>query len=153
SDALRSGRVHLLDETPHRAYLNVIHRQSVLLPPKADEVKVVFTPLHGVGAMTAMEALVEQGFRVIPVEEQMTPDGLFTNVTKLPNPEIPASMDRAATTARRVGADLAIATDPDADRVGAMIPDRHDGWRFVTGNEIAALLTHFKLHKLSQQGR
>jgi phosphoglucomutase/phosphomannomutase len=181
NDALRSGRVHLLDETPHRAYLDVIHRQSLLPPPKADEVKVVFTPLHGVGSMTAMEALIEQGFRVIPVEEQMTPDGLFPNVTKLPNPEIPASMDRAATTARLVGADLAIATDPDADRVGAMIPvirsqeaglrsqesariasslapdsrplTPEDGWRFVTGNEIAALLTHFKLHKLSQQGR
>ena len=69
-------------------------------PPKFDEIKVVFTPLHGVGAMTAMEMLVEQGFRVTPVEEQMTPDGQFPNVTQSPNPEVPASMDRAERVAR-----------------------------------------------------
>src|SRR5204863_5738845 len=48
---------------------------------------------------------------------------------------------------------LVLSTDPDADRLGAMIPDRSGGWRFVTGNEIAALLTQFKLSKLTQQGR
>src|ERR1700739_50427 len=62
-------------------------------------------------------------------------------------------MDRALAPARRVNADLALATDPDADRLGAMIPDRQGGWRFVTGNEIAALLTHFKLSKLGHEGR
>jgi phosphoglucomutase/phosphomannomutase len=153
AEALRTGRVHFLDETPHQAYLDLIHRQSLVPPPRFDEIKVVFTPLHGVGSMTAMEVLINQGFRVTPVEEQMTPDGQFPNVTKSPNPEVPESMDRAAATAQRVGADLVLATDPDADRVGAMIPDRQGGWRFVTGNEIAALLTHFKLTKLSQQGR
>jgi phosphoglucomutase len=117
-----------------------------------------------------MEALINQGFRVTPVEEQMTPDGQFPNVTKTPNPEVPESMDRAAATARQHGADLVLATDPDADRLGAMIPSHRpeapakalpgasglrpdDGWRFVTGNELAALLTHFKLNKLTQQGR
>jgi phosphoglucomutase/phosphomannomutase len=83
----------------------------------------------------------------------MTPDGQFPNVTKSPNPEVPESMDRAAVTAQRTGADLVLSTDPDADRLGAMIPDRQGGWRFVTGNEIAALLTHFKLSQLSAQGR
>jgi phosphoglucomutase/phosphomannomutase len=100
-----------------------------------------------------MEVLVEQGFRVIPVAEQMTPDGQFPNVTKSPNPEVPESMDRAAATARLHKADLVLSTDPDADRLGAMAPDRAGDWRFVTGNEIAALLTHFKLNKLLQQGR
>jgi phosphoglucomutase len=100
-----------------------------------------------------MEALQNQGFRVIPVEEQMTPDGQFTNVTKSPNPEVPESMDRAAALARKCSADLVLATDPDADRLGAMAPDKQGNWRFVNGNEIAALLTHFKLSKLAQQGR
>jgi phosphoglucomutase/phosphomannomutase len=153
AEAVRTSRVHFLDEAPHQAYLDLIRRQSLVAPPRFDEIKVVFTPLHGVGSMTAMEALISQGFRVTPVEEQMTPDGQFPNVTKSPNPEVPESMDRAAATAQRIGADLVLATDPDADRLGAMIPDRQGGWRFVTGNEIAALLTHFKLNKLAQQGR
>ncbi|HLJ93981.1 MAG TPA: phospho-sugar mutase [Gemmataceae bacterium] len=154
SDAQRSGRILLLDDGPHQAYLDLIRRQSLIAPPRFDEIQIVFTPLHGVGAMTAMEALLEQGFRIIPVEEQMTPDGQFPNVTKTPNPEVPDSMDRAAATARQNHADLVLATDPDADRLGAMIPKPAAGeWRFVTGNELAALLTHFKLHKLTQQGR
>jgi phosphoglucomutase/phosphomannomutase len=153
AEALRSGRVHPLDEAPHRAYIELCRKQSLIPPPKTDDFKVVFTPLHGVGSMTSMEVLVEQGFRVIPVAEQMTPDGQFSNVTKTPNPEIPESMDRAAATALRHQADLVLSTDPDADRLGAMVPDRAGGMRFVTGNEIAALVTHFKLHKLAQQGR
>jgi phosphoglucomutase len=152
AEAVRGGRVQLLDDGPHKAYVELCRRQSLVPAPKSHEIKVVFTPLHGVGAMTAMEVLVAQGFRVLPVEEQMRPDGQFPNVTQTPNPEVPASMDRAADLAKRQAADLVLATDPDADRLGAMIPDRQGGWRFVTGNELAALLTHFKLNKLSQQG-
>jgi phosphoglucomutase len=153
ADALRSGRVHLLDEAPHRAYVELCRRQSLVPPPKTEDFKMVFTPLHGVGSMTAMEVLLEQGFRVVPVVEQMSPDGQFPNVTKTPNPEVPESMDRAAEVAARQKADLVLATDPDADRLGAMIPDGEGGWRFVTGNEIASLLTHFKLSQLARQGR
>ncbi len=152
-EAARSGRVHFLGDEPHRAYLDLCRKQSLVPPPKKDDFKVVFTPLHGVGSMTALEILVEQGFRVVPVAEQMTPDGQFPNVTKSPNPEVPESMDRAEATAIREKADLVLSTDPDADRLGAMAPDREGKWRFVTGNEIAALLTHFKLNKLAQTGR
>ncbi len=155
TEAVRSGRVHFLDDTTHQAYLDLIRRQSLVPPPKFDEIRIVFTPLHGVGGMTAMEALLNQGFRVTPVEEQMTPDGQFPNVTQTPNPEVAVSMDRAVRTAQEHGADLILSTDPDADRLGAMIPERgrDTGWRFVTGNELAALLAHFKLSKLVQQGR
>jgi len=153
SEAQRSGRLHWLDETPHRAYIDLCRKQSLIPPPKREDFTIVFTPLHGVGAMTAMETLIEQGFRVLPVAEQMTPDGQFPNVTKTPNPEVPESMDRAAVTARENRADLVLATDPDADRLGAMVPDPAGEWRFVTGNQLAALLTHFKLSKLTQQGR
>lgn len=153
AEALRAGKVHLLDERSHKEYIDLSRRQSLVPPPKTDDFKVVFTPLHGVGAMTAMEVLTEQGFRVLPVPEQMTPDGQFPNVTKTPNPEVPESMDRAAALARDTRADLVLATDPDADRLGAMAPDRAGDWRVITGNEIAALLTHFKLHKLARHGR
>jgi phosphoglucomutase len=153
SEAARSGRVHFLDEAPHRAYINLCRKQSLTPPPRNEDFKIVFTPLHGVGSLTVMEALVAMGFRVVPVPEQMAPDGQFPNVTKTPNPEVPESMDRAAAVAIANKADLLLSTDPDADRLGAMAPDRAGGWRFVSGHEIAALLTHFKLSKLSQQGR
>jgi phosphoglucomutase/phosphomannomutase len=164
-DALRSGRVHLLDDALHKAYIDLCRRQSLVPPPKRDEILVVFTPLHGVGSMTAQEILVSQGFRVLAVEEQSRPDGQFPNVTQTPNPEVPASMDRAEALARSVHADLVLATDPDADRLGAMIPEPKDEgdrmkdeeasatFRFLNGNTIAALLTHFKLAKLAEQGR
>jgi phosphoglucomutase/phosphomannomutase len=153
-EALRSGRVQPLDEAPHRAYIELCRKQALVAPPrKQEDFAVVFTPLHGVGSMTALEVLQGQGFRVLPVAEQMAPDGQFPNVTRAPNPEVPESMDRAAALAREQKADLVLATDPDADRLGAMIPDRDGSWRFLTGNELAALLTHFKLSKLAEQGR
>src|SRR5205814_2587701 len=74
-EALRSGRVHFLDDEPHWAYLDLLRHQSLIAPPNFDEIKIVFTPLHGVGSMTAMEALGNQGFRITPVVEQMEPDG------------------------------------------------------------------------------
>src|SRR5262249_19046205 len=89
AEAMRAGKVHLLNDGPHKAYIEVCRKQSLVPAPKTDDFKVVFTPLHGVGALTAMEVLIEQGFRVLPVAEQMTPDGQFPNVTKTPNPEVP----------------------------------------------------------------
>jgi phosphoglucomutase/phosphomannomutase len=151
-EAVRTGKVRFLDDGPHRAYVALCRRQSLVNPPRVGEVQVVFTPLHGVGSMTAMEVLTEQGFRVRPVEEQMEPDGQFPNVTQSPNPEVPASMDRAEALARQVGADLVLATDPDADRLGAMAADDSGALRFLNGNQLAALLTHFKLAKLAESG-
>jgi len=171
SDSLRTGRVRFLDHATHQAYIDLCRKQTLVQPPKANEIQVVFTPLHGVGSMTAMEVLVQHGFHVLPVEEQMKPDGMFPNVTQTPNPEVPVSMDRAEALAKRENADLVLSTDPDADRLGAMIPFSEPGelatevgepsgvsrrvaaWRFVTGNEIAALLTHFKLNQLKQRGQ
>lgn len=153
SDAVRSGKIHLLNEEVHREFIELCRRQSLVPPPKFDELRVVFTPLHGVGGMTAMEVLETQGFRPIPVLEQMTPDGQFTHVTKSPNPEVPESLDRAERVALERSADLALATDPDADRLGALIPNGAGGYRYVTGNEICALCTWFKLDQLTRQNR
>lgn len=153
ADAVRAGRIHFLDDSFHKGYIDLCRRQSLIPPPKFDEIQVVYTPLHGVGSMTALEVLTEQGFRVRTVEEQMTPDGQFPNVTKSPNPEVPESMDRGAALAESLGADLVLATDPDADRLGCMIPGADGKFLFVDGHTMAAMVAHFKLAKLSEQGR
>jgi phosphoglucomutase/phosphomannomutase len=152
ADAIRSGRVHFLDDAPHKAYIELCRKQSLVKPPRFDEIQIVFTPLHGVGGMTAMEVLVAQGFPVRPVQEQMEPNGQFPNVTQTPNPEFPVSMDKAAALAKSLKADLVISTDPDADRVGAMAADGAGEIHFLNGNQIGALLTHFKLSKLAESG-
>jgi phosphoglucomutase len=154
-EAVRRGKVHFLDDAPHKAYIELCRRQALMPPPRFDEFRLVFTPLQGVGGMTAMEALQADGFRPIPVPEQMTPDGQFPNVTKTPNPEVPGCFDRAIRVAKENQAHLILATDPDADRIGGMGCFDKDGkgdYRFLTGNEIAALLTHFKLSQLARQG-
>ena len=155
ADAVRGGKVQFLDDAPHRAYIDLCRKQSLIPPPKFDEFRVVYTPLHGCGGFCAGETLEAQGFRPIAVPEQATPDGQFPNVTKTPNPEVPECMDRAEAKARETQADLVIATDPDADRLGGLAcrsPDGKGDYRFISGNEIAALLTHFKLSQLARQG-
>jgi phosphoglucomutase len=153
-DAIRSGKVHFLDDEPHKAYIDLCCKQSLVPPPKFDEIKVVFTPLSGVGGMQALEVLTKQGFRVTTVEDQLKPDGQFPNVTQSPNPEVPASLDRAETLARSIQADIVLATDPDADRLGGLTATSRPGeFAFINGNSLAAMLTHFKLAKLAEQGR
>ena len=155
AEAVRAGKVQYLDDAPHRAFIEMCRKGSVLGSPKADELRVVFTPMHGCGQFCAGETLEAQGFRPIPVPEQMAPDGQFPNVTATPNPEVPACMDRAERVGLERGADLIISTDPDADRLGGMAnrsPDGKGTFRFLTGNELAALLTHFKLAQLARTG-
>lgn len=152
NDAVRAGKIRFLDDAPHKAYVELCRKQSLVNPPRFDEIQVVFTPLHGVGSMGAMEVLEKQGFPVRPVAEQMKPDGQFPNVTQTPNPEVPASLDRAEAFAKTIGADLILATDPDADRLGGMAADRSGQFRFLNGNVIASLLTYFKLSKLAESG-
>jgi phosphoglucomutase/phosphomannomutase len=153
ADAVKTGKVHFLDEAPHRAYIDVCRKQSLIPSPRIDEIRVVYTPLHGCGTFCAKEVLDAQGFRPIPVPEQMEPNGQFPNVTKTPNPEVKECMDRAERVATEQKADLVISTDPDADRLGGLActaPDGRGSYRFLTGNEIATLLTYFKTNELAK---
>jgi phosphoglucomutase/phosphomannomutase len=155
ADAVKSGKVHFLDDGPHGAYIELCRKQSLVPPPRSEEIRVVFSPLHGVGYQCAGETLEAAGFRPIPVPEQMEPNGQFPNVTKTPNPEVPECLDRAERVAVEHRADILIATDPDADRLGGKANTRPDGkgeFRYITGNEIASLLTHFKLSRLASAG-
>ena len=158
NEALALGLIRYFDESAHRAYLDLCLKGALIDPPQKSlkgqsPFKIVFTPLHGVGSLTAMEILQERGFEVIPVVEQMAPDGQFPNVTKSPNPEVPESLDRAEVVALAHRADLVLATDPDADRLGGLYPGPDGNWHFLNGQRMAALMTWFKLAKLQEQGR
>ncbi len=140
-DALATGRVHLLDGALHDDYLEEV---SAVLRGAERGARIVFTNLHGIGDLTAGEALERAGFEVHYVPEQRAHDGLFPGVKfRAPNPEYPSALEPAVALARRIGADLVMGSDPDADRIGAMAPDpkKPDGpWRFFTGNELSSLV-------------
>ncbi len=108
----------------------------------ATDLSVVLTPMHGVGGEIAERVLREAGFTDLElVPEQAAPDPDFPTVS-FPNPEEPGALDLALATARRAGADLVVANDPDADRCSIAIPDpdAEGGWRQLSGDEVGALL-------------
>ncbi|UNX54190.1 phospho-sugar mutase [Georgenia sp. TF02-10] len=120
-----------------------LQRVASLVPGEHSRaLRIVLTPMHGVGGATAVEALRRAGFTdVVVVPEQAEPDPDFPTVA-FPNPEEPGALDLALRLARRVRADLVIANDPDADRCSAAVPDpaADGGWRQLTGDEIGSLL-------------
>ncbi len=105
--------------------------------------------------MTTVGAVLQQaGFQVDLVAAQAMPDGAFPAVPyRAPNPEVPESMQQGMELAREVGADAVFACDPDADRLGVCSRTADGTFRFLTGNEIAVLTTHYKLEQLKQLGR
>jgi phosphomannomutase len=106
----------------------------------ARELRIALTPMHGVGGATAAAALRRAGFTDVHlVTSQAEPDPDFPTVT-FPNPEEPGAADALLATAAQVGADLAVALDPDADRCALAVPDGAGHWRLLTGDETGALL-------------
>jgi phosphoglucomutase/phosphomannomutase len=143
ADARARGFVR--DYTPdiHAAYIacNV----GTSLRPDARSAKVVFTGLHGTGDTTVVDVLRAAGFSVTVEPTQAPHDGAFPEVPfRTPNPEVRQSMDRAVALALASGADLVMACDPDADRIG-LCARSGAGFRFFTGNEIAALVAEYRL--------
>lgn len=108
------------------------------------ELTIVYSAMHGVGGPAVMELLHRFGFtRVEPVAAQFEPDGTFPTVA-FPNPEEPGAMDLSHELAERIGADLVLANDPDADRLAVSLPVA-GGWRQLSGNQIGVLMADFLL--------
>ena len=117
-----------------------------------DNFKIVFTPLHGTGAMPVTECLRRFGFTdVTVVPEQAAPDGNFPTV-KFPNPEDPAALEMALNLAKKIKADLVLATDPDTDRIGIIVRE-DENYTFFNGNQIGCLLVEFFLSGMKAAGR
>lgn len=138
------------------AYIDAV--VGVSLRPEAvravgDELKIIYTPLHGTGHMPVVRALKQAGFaNVQVVEEQAKPDGDFPTV-KSPNPEEREAFTLALELAQRDGADLIIGTDPDADRMGAVVKDHTGEYVVLTGNQSGAIMLEYMLSSLQEQGR
>jgi phosphomannomutase len=118
-------------------------------PPGAAWLRFVYTPLHGVAARLALRAFEQAGFSEPDlVEAQLVPDPDFPTVA-FPNPEEPGALDLALALARRSGADLVIANDPDGDRLAVAVPDpgAPGGWRTLTGDQVGALLGAYLLDR------
>ena len=127
-----------------RQYLDAIGALQVH-PGQGDRsLGIVYTPMHGVGDHLLRRALAEGGFpNVTSVPEQQKPDGAFPTVA-FPNPEEKGAMDLSFALAKKTGAQLVMANDPDADRLAVAVPEG-DGWRQLTGNQVGTLLGHYLL--------
>jgi phosphomannomutase len=139
-----------------QAYLDAI---TAAVPPGGErertELRIAYTPLHGVGLATALRAFAQAGFaQPAVVAEQAEPDGAFPTLPK-PNPEEPGALDLLLAEATRTGAELALANDPDADRLAVALPDpaAQSGWRVLTGDEIGALLGDHLLRHAADPAR
>lgn len=105
------------------------------------DLTIVFTPLHGTSAYLGNRLLTELGYNVVCVKEQMVADSAFSTVV-LPNPEDKKAFDLAIDYAKKYNADLIVATDPDADRLGIAVLDNNE-YRFLTGNQTGAILVYY----------
>jgi phosphomannomutase len=140
-----------LDETWVDRY--VAFTPSVRLRPDVPGVPVAYTAMHGVGGAVLLRAFEAAGFDApFVVAEQQEPDGTFPTVS-FPNPEEPGAMDLLLETARSVGAHVALANDPDADRLGAAIPQADGSWRRLSGDEIGWLFADHILANTSGDDR
>ncbi|MCK5101881.1 MAG: phospho-sugar mutase, partial [Cyclobacteriaceae bacterium] len=117
------------------------------------ELKIVFSPIHGTGITLVPEILNRFGFENVHiVEEQATPDGNFPTVV-YPNPEESEAMSLALQKAQEIDADLIMATDPDADRVGIGAKNNHGEFQLINGNQAASLLIYYMLKMWSEKGK
>ncbi|MBI4516462.1 MAG: phospho-sugar mutase [Deltaproteobacteria bacterium] len=149
-DAVRAGSITWWGAADHDAYLDASLRRS--LDRTARQAFIMYSPLNGTGRRTVYDLLAKAGFRVELVASQADYDGEFPRVKyRIPNPEVPEAFELASAEARRCGADASFATDPDADRLGVVVPAA-SGDRFLTGNEIGALLTAYIIESLAARG-
>ncbi|MFL2832747.1 MAG: phospho-sugar mutase [Coraliomargaritaceae bacterium] len=140
--------VIVLDSSADEPYLDLLEEMVVdteVMQKVAP--KVVFSPIHGCGAISSVITLRKLGVEVIEVPEQMEPDGRFPTV-KSPNPENAEALAMAIAKANETDTDVVIATDPDADRMGVAVRDRAGEMVLLTGNQIGTLLAEYRISTL-----
>ena len=147
--------IQIIGEEVDNAFLSAI--KGLSLSPDSIErhadLRIVYTPIHGTGVKLIPESLRNYGFKnIIHVPEQDVPSGDFPTVES-PNPEVPSAMAMAIAKAKEVGADLVMASDPDADRIGAVIRDNKGEYVLINGNQIVMILLNYIITRNIELGR
>ncbi len=153
--ALADGMITLIGAEMDEKYLAAVQAQAVnpeAVKQVADELRIVYTPLHGAGYKLVPEVMRRIGLKhLYTVDEQMVIDGSFPTVKK-PNPEYPDVFTIGIGIANKVGSDLIVATDPDADRVGVMTRTPNGSFTTITGNQMGALLVDYIITAYKETG-
>lgn len=142
--ALSEGLIQYIDDSVLTSFIEEEKAQSVLYGEDISrDVSIVYSPLNGTGLVPVTRVLKESGFTNITiVEEQRCPDGHFPTCP-YPNPEIKEAMELGLQYCKRIGADLLLATDPDADRCGIAVKNSSGGYQLLSGNEVGLLLLDY----------
>ncbi len=149
--AVQQGLIRYIGEEVDKAFAQAAMAADIY---PGRNVKIVYSPMHGVGSQSVLPVLKKLGFQDIElVKEQMSLDGDFPNVTgQFPNPEFPKVYDKAIDLAKKTSANIVLLSDPDADRLGMAIPDRGGEWTPLNGNQGAVIMTYFILDTLAKSG-
>lgn len=152
-EAFNEGIVEYIGEDVYTAFIEEVKSQSVLFGDEIDRnVAIVYSPLNGTGLKPVTRALKESGFtNITVVAEQEKPDGNFPTCP-YPNPEIREAMELGLQYCNKTGADLLLATDPDADRCGIAVRDGSD-YKLLTGNEVGILLLDYICRQRQHHGK
>ena len=149
-----SGKVVTVGQELDKAYLEALKELIVeeeILRKEGGKLRVVFTPLHGTGVRIVPNLLRDVGVGFSLVEEQSVGDGRFPTV-KSPNPENGEALAIGIEQAKREGADLVVATDPDADRMGVAVRNGKGEYELITGNQIGSLLANYRIERMRAKG-
>lgn len=149
------GNIQIIGKEVDDAFLTAIKGLSMSpdVIARHHDMKIVYTPIHGTGVKLIPESLANYGFTdIIHVPEQDVTDGNFPTVAS-PNPEVPSAMAMAIAKAKEVGADLVMASDPDADRIGAVIRDDKGEYVLLNGNQIVMILLNYIMTRNAELGR
>ncbi len=138
----------MLDDSVDTAFVEAVKKQVIrqdIIDKVGNDIKIIFTPIHGTGNLPIRRTLKEVGFKnVSVVREQELPDSKFSTV-EYPNPEEKAVFDIAIEMAKKDGADIIIGTDPDCDRVGVVVKDNNGEYVVLNGNQVGSLLVDYVL--------
>jgi phosphoglucomutase len=156
TEAKEKGLIQIIGKEIDEAYYEKVQELCInpeIIKQVADDIKIVYTPIHGAGNIPVRTMLERFGFKNVQVvKEQELPDGNFSTV-KSPNPEEQDALNMGIELCKKIDADILLATDPDADRVGTAVKTKDGNYQLLNGNQIASILTHYILSQLKEKNR